>query len=119
MAPAKPLSHEQLLTLARKTAAAAGDGDRDRLRAAGHRLSDALADHLDAERAELEGLAGEQADALLRGQGRVVELLDELLAATGTSGSRCWEPLAQELVAHLVIQASKERRQIRAVDVAA
>lgn len=119
MAPAKPLSHEQLLTLARKTAAAAGDGDRDRLRAAGHRLSDALADHLDAERAELEGLAGEQADALLRGQGRVVELLDELLAATGTAGARCWEPLAQELVAHLVIQASKERRQIRAVDVAA
>ena len=36
MASDPPLSHDALLTLARKTEAAARDGDRDRLTAAAH-----------------------------------------------------------------------------------
>jgi hypothetical protein len=103
------LSHDALLTLARKTEAAARDGDRDRLTAAALRLFEALVDHLGAERLDLLHLSADEGHLLLRGQQHVVDLLVELAVAAQTPGPCNCDNLAQQLTAELTLQAEDER----------
>ena len=105
----RSLSHEELLTLARKTEMAAREGDRGRLEAAALGLREALLDHLDAERPALLQLPVRQSRTLLGGQQRLVDLLGELGAAGADEPCRCGD-VAQLLVAELTMQADAERR---------
>lgn len=105
----RSLSHEDLLTLARKTEIAAREGDRSRLGAAALGLREALLVHLDAERPALLQLPVRQSGMLLGGQQRLVDLLGELGAAGTDEPSRCGD-VAQLLVAKLTMQADAERR---------
>jgi hypothetical protein len=104
-----PLDHDALLTLARKTEAAAHDGDRDRLDTAALHLFEALVDHVGAERADLVYLSPGESRLLLRGQQRVVDLLVELAVAAQAPGPCHCDNLAQQLSAQLSLQADDER----------
>ncbi len=105
----RSLSHEELLTLARKTEMAAREGDRGRLEAATLGLREALLAHLAAERPALLQLPVGQSEVLLGGQQRLVDLLDELGAVAAGEPCRCGD-VAQLLVAELTMQADAERR---------
>ena len=104
-----PLDHDALLTLARKAEAAARDGDRDRLETAALHLFEALADHVGAERVDLAHLPPGEGRLLLRGQQRLVDLLVELAVAAQSPGPCQCAHLAQQLSAHLSLQAGDER----------
>jgi hypothetical protein len=112
MALHRPLGHQELLTLARKTVAAAQDGDRDRLEAAALHLLDALLDHVDAERLELVRLPPAESRLLARGQDRLVGLLADLAFQVSAGGPCECELHAQQLLAHLSLQADDERLQL-------
>jgi hypothetical protein len=108
------LTHEDLLTLARKTEAAARDGDRYRLETAALRLFEALIDHLGAERPALLQLPPGEARRLLRGQQRVIDMLVDLaIAAETPEPCRC-DSLAEQLLAQLTLQADDEHRSLAA-----
>jgi hemerythrin-like domain-containing protein len=107
-----PLNHEDLLTLARKTEAAARDGDRDRLETAALRLFEALLDHVGAERPALLQLPPGETRLLLRGQQRVIDLLVDLAVATKTPGPCRCDTVAQQLLAQLSLQADDERHRL-------
>ena len=113
-----PLDHEALLTLAHRIEAAARDGEHDRLLSTARRFSQALSDHLDAERPIVACRPPGDRRRLERGQQRVVDLTRELsttaVAAPSGSDRRC-AGLAARLVAELVVQAGDERRQSVAV----
>jgi hypothetical protein len=107
-----PLDHEALLTLARKAEAAIRDDDHDRLATAVQRLSDALVDHVGAERPQLEDLPAGESALLEHGQERVLELLAQLSRIVGSSpafGSCHCVSLARQLLAHLSLQGNHER----------
>jgi hemerythrin-like domain-containing protein len=104
-----PLDHDALLTLARKTEAAAHDGDRDRLETAALHLFEALLDHVGAERLDLVHLSPGEGRLLLRGQQRVVDLLVELAVAAQLPGPCHCNNFAQHLSAQLSLQADDER----------
>jgi hypothetical protein len=108
----EPLGHEELLTLARKTVAAAHDGDRERLESAALRLFDALMDHVDAERVELLRLPPGDGRLIARGQERVVNLLADLAFSVTAGGACQCEALAEQLLAHLALQADDERVEL-------
>lgn len=107
------LSHDELLTLAHKTEAAARDHDRDRLEAEALRLFEALNDHVVAERPALLHVAPGDARLLEHGQQRIVDLVVELAAsaAEDRDGCRC-DRLADNLLAELTLQAGDERRHL-------
>lgn len=112
---AEPLGHEQLLTLARKTEAAARDGDRHRLEAAALRLFYALVDHVRAEAPALVAMPAGGTHDLLRGQQRVLDLLVDLAAAAQAVDGICrCDDLARQLVAQLTVQASEEHHHLPA-----
>jgi hypothetical protein len=105
--------HGALLTLARKTEAAARDADRDRLEAVTLRLFEALVSHLSAERPDLDHLAPGDARRVAHGQQRVVESVVDLAAAAAAGrpperDCRCPQ-LAQQVVARLTVQSDDER----------
>ncbi len=104
-----PLDHEALLTLARKTEAAAHDGDPDRLETAALHLFEALVDHVGAERLDLAHVAPGEGRLLLRGQQRVMDVLVELAVAAQAPGPCHCDNLAQQLFAQLSLQAGDER----------
>jgi len=104
-----PLGHDALLTLARKTQAAAEDGDRDRLEEAARHLLEAVADHVGGERVALGRLAPDERRRLLEGQKRVIDLLVELAVAAHASGPYRCKDLTQQLFAELGTQAEDER----------
>jgi hypothetical protein len=113
--PYHPLNHDQLLTLANKTRAAARDRDPDRLETDALRLFQELAEHLLAEQATLLHAAPADARLLERGQQRVVDLLVELAATAVEHGDDCrCDRLADNLVAELTVQAEGERRALLA-----
>lgn len=109
---AHPLTHEDLLTLARKVEAAAHDGDRERLETATLHLFEGLVTHVGAERASLLALAPAESRLLERGQQRVVELLVELAADVQMPGPCRCEAVAQELLARLSLLAADEPRSL-------
>jgi hypothetical protein len=104
-----PLEHDALLTLARKTEAAAHDGDRDRLEAAALHLFEALVEHVGAEQFDLSHLAPGEGRLLSRGQQRIVGLLVELAIGAEAPGPCRCDDLAQQLLAQLSLQADDER----------
>ena len=116
MYPFTVRTHDQLLTLAYKTKAAAGDGDPRRLEAAALKLFQALANHIGAEHPDLLRLAPPDARLLERGQQRLVEDLIELAATAASSDPgdcRCGR-LADTLLSELTLQADDERRRLAA-----
>lgn len=107
-----PLSHEALLTLALKTEAAARDGDRERVETTVLRLLDALLHHVGAERPALLRLPAAEAQPLLWGQQRLIDILVDLAIAAQTPGACRCDAVAQQLLAHLSMQADNERRHL-------
>jgi hypothetical protein len=107
------LTHDQLLTLAEKTRAAARDHERDRLEASIVRLFQALTDHLRAERPDLMDVAHGGAYQLERGQQHIIDLLIELAATAAANPSDCrCNRLADSVLTELRIQADSERRHL-------
>jgi hypothetical protein len=109
-----PLTHEQLLTLARKVQAAAHDNDPERLESSRLRLFEALTAHLDAEHDALSRLPEPQRDVVARGQRRLVDLLGTLAQPAQGQPLRTWSRVADELLDSLGLQAGDERRSLRA-----
>lgn len=111
LVPEPTLGHEALLTLARKTEAAARDGDRARVEAAAARLLRALVAHVGAERVDVVHLTGDESRLLTLGQQHLATLVEELEAAAQSpepGECRC-VTLAQQLSAELRLQADDER----------
>ena len=107
-------THEELLTLVRKVAAAADDDDHERLEIAVPRLFAALLHHVADELRDLVALDPAECRRMLRGQQRILELLVDLALASETEGQRC-ERIAQQLLAELTVQAEAERRSLAAI----
>ncbi len=107
--PEPTLGHEALLTLARKTEAAALDGDRARLEAAAAHLLRALDAHVGAERADVGEQTGPDRRVLALGQQHLGALIEELEAAVSAGGECRCVALAQRLSAELRVQADGER----------
>ncbi len=108
----RPLDHEALLTLARKVEAAARDDDHERLTVAVQRLSDALVDHLSAERPQLARLPPGPGHLLEDGQERILELLADIarvVAQSPTPDPRYGVNLVRQVSAELSLQAEHER----------
>jgi hypothetical protein len=103
------LTHEQLLTLARKVQAAAHDRDQHRLDAAYLRLLDALHTHLDAEHDALRCLSQDKQRVLARGQRRLMALLAKVSPQAQRQSPCSCAQIADELLARLALQASDER----------
>jgi len=110
MNTASPLCHEALLTLARKLAGAASDGDRDRVETAARRLLAALIDHIRAEKADMALLECDRARDLASGQQRIVDHLVPLAVDVQNADLSGCDGLARQLVAELSLQADDERR---------
>jgi hypothetical protein len=111
--PFPTLNHDQLLTLASKTRAAAQDHDPDRLETDALRLFQSLVDHVLAERPVLLHTPPAEARLLERGQQRVVNLLVELAATAAERPDECrCDHVAEELVAELALQADDERHAL-------
>lgn len=119
MQPATTLSHDQLLTLANKTRAAALDAETDRLEAAALRLLEALAEHFCVEHVALLRVPPGEARALERGQQRLLTDLAELVELATTvarhPGSCDCARLADNVLAELTLQVDVERRHLIAV----
>jgi hypothetical protein len=119
MQPATTLSHDQLLTLANKTRAAALDAETDRLEATAQRLLEALVEHFCAEHVALLQLPPGETRALERGQQRLLTDLAELveLATTAARPQRSCDcaRLAGNVLAELTLQTGVERRRLTAV----
>jgi hypothetical protein len=111
--PFRTFNHEELLTLAQKTLAAARDGDHDRLEARALRLFEALSDHVLAERPALRRVSPGDARLLEAGQQRVVDRLVELAASAAQDEGSCrCDRLAANLLAELTLQADDERHHL-------
>lgn len=109
------LGHDELLTLANKTRAAALDADADRLEAAVLRLSEALAQHFCAEHMSLLQVPPGEARALERGQQRLLTDLAELATTAALHPGSCdCARLAGNVLAELTLQADVERRRFNA-----
>lgn len=102
------LTHEQLLTLARKVQAAAHDQDQHR-DAAHLRLLDALHTHLDAEHDALRCLSQDKERVLARGQRRLMAFLAKISPRAQRQSPCSCAQIADELLACLALQASDER----------
>lgn len=111
-----PLSHEALLTLARKTEAAARDGDRDRVEASALHLLDALIDHVGAERPALLRLPPGEAQNLLRGRQRVIDMLVDLSIEAQTPGRCRCDAIAAQLLAQLSLLSDRESHSSASAD---
>lgn len=113
--PAAPLSHEALLTLARKVRAAAADTDPERLRQAARRFSIALDRHLQSEASTLNRMAPKEARLLKNGQKRICNLaaavLDDADRGCPVPHRDC-RSRAEELVALLSLQAEDEHHAL-------
>jgi hypothetical protein len=106
------LSHDELLTLTTKVAAAAADEDLDRLAATATHLFKELAAHLSAERTELLRVSLPAKRLLLaHGQDRILDLLYQVLtcAQSSTPGACHCDRIAQQLLSELALQAEDER----------
>lgn len=108
------LGHEELLTLSRKVAAAASDGDQSRVAVGARRLADALNEHLDAERHALLTAPVAQRPALRAGQDRLRELLDDIVGSSHDTllPCRCVELANNHLLAELTLQAHHEHLEL-------
>lgn len=109
--PVDPITHEDVLTLARKVAGAAHDEDHDRLEVAVPRLFEALLHHVGDELRDLVALEPAERRRMLRGQQRILDRLMDLALA---SGQDC-ESIAQLLLAELTVQADAERRSFTSI----
>ena len=109
----RPLTHEELLTLARKVQAAAHDNDSQRLASARVRLAGALTTHLEAEQEALARVPVPQRQALARGQDRLLDLLSELAKPIRAEPRRTHSHIADDLLHALGLQAADERRYMR------
>jgi hypothetical protein len=109
----RPLTHDELLTLARKVQAAAHDNDAHRLAYARVRLAGALTTHLEAEHEALERVPEPQRELLARGRHRLVHLLSELAKPTRAEQRRDHSDIADDLLHALGLQAADEHRSMR------
>ncbi|WP_276968582.1 hypothetical protein [Metallibacterium scheffleri] len=104
--------HEALLTLARKTRAAAEDGDTYRLEHAVSYLLDELTLHVRDERSALIVLVPGEERILARGQGHLLSDVAALAEATSTGCAgqtkQCVNRV-QEVLTRLYFQARDER----------
>ena len=111
--PRRPLTHEQLLTLARKVQAAAHDGELVRLEFSRLRLVEELAAHFEAEHEALSRLPEPQGAVLAQGQRRLVDLLGRLARPAKGQPLPHWSHAADELLDCLGRQAGDEHRFLR------
>lgn len=107
------LTHEQLLTLARKVHSAAHDADPHRLDFSRRRLADALTAHLEAEYDALVSLSAPRREALLRGQQQLAALLDQLAPSDERSLAAGQSAVADQLLNLLLHQSGAERRALQ------
>lgn len=114
MDPALPdtIEHEDLLTLARKSEAAARDGDPDRVETASLRLLEAFLVHVGAERRDLLRLAPGDARMVIRGQQRVVDAVVDLAISAGSDEACDCARVSEDLIARLTLQAEDERHHL-------
>ena len=110
----RTLTHEELLTLARKVQAAAHDDDSHRLTYARVRLAGALTAHLEAEHEALARVPEPQREVLARGRQRLVHLLTELATPGRGEPRRDRSHIADDLLHALGLQAADEHRSMRA-----
>ena len=110
----RTLTHEELLTLARKVQAAAHDDDTHRLTYARVRLAGALTAHLEAEHEALARVPEPQREVLARGRQRLVHLLTELATPGRGEPRRDRSHIADDLLHALGLQAADEHRSMRA-----
>lgn len=107
------LTHEELLTLARKVQAAAHDDDSHRLTHARVHLAGALTTHLEAEHEALARVPEPHREALARGRHRLMHLLTELATPIRTEPRRDHSHIADDLLHALENQAADEHRHMR------
>lgn len=108
--PALPetIDHEALLTLARKSQAAASDKDPQRVEAASLRLLEAFFVHIRAEQPALLQLAPGDARMVLRGQQRIIDAVVDLIIAAGSDSPCDCARVSQDLIACLILQSEDE-----------
>ena len=113
--PALPdtIDHEALLTLARKSQAAASDGDPDRVEAASLRLLEAFHIHVRAEQPALMQLPPGDARIVIRGQRRVIDAIVDLIIAAGSDSPCNCARLSEDLITRLTLQSDDEGHLIR------
>lgn len=115
--PFPTLSHDQLLSLARKTVEAARNHDFDHVEANALQLFEAFSDHVQAERPVfLQHLRSGDARLIRHAQQQIEDLLLKLAASAAQKADGCsCENLADDVVARLALQAADEGRQLLAV----
>lgn len=84
-----PVTHVDLLSIAREVRRAAASADTRRLHSALTRLRVALVEHVASERAELDVLPDSAARVARDGQRRVLRLLSDVLFDTSDAGADC------------------------------
>lgn len=102
--------HAALLTRARKVAAAAADGDRQRLQREAGALLHAFAVHVADEQAEILRVGRRLATVLLRGQRRLHRDIIALAVESEAPDIRRCERMAAQIEAVLSVQAAREHR---------
>lgn len=112
--PALPetIDHEALLTLARKSQAAARDADPDRVETASLRLLEAFAIHVQAEQPALLRLTPGEARMVIRGQQRVIEAIIDLIIAAGSDSPCNCARLSEDLIVRLTLQSEDESHHL-------
>jgi hypothetical protein len=104
-----PLSHIELLAMARHVCNAAVEGDADQLHLNLCRLRNALLVHVQAEGSRVTAMREVSRRVVISGQRRLINLIDDLLSAAddGATGCSCIHRSA-ELTQMLVRQARLE-----------
>ncbi|MEO6627180.1 MAG: hypothetical protein ABIP03_01285 [Aquihabitans sp.] len=112
--PALPetIDHEILLTLARKSQAAASDGDPTRVEASSLRLLEAFFVHVRAEQPAMLQLAPGEARMMLRGQQRVIDAIVDLIIAAGSDSPCNCARLSEDLIVRLTLQSEDESHHL-------
>ena len=103
------LTHDALLTLARKTEGAARDGDQPRVRTDARELLEALVAHIAAERDALARIDPRERRVLVSGQQHIIDLAIDLARADATGKGCACAAHARALLELLTVQADDER----------
>jgi hypothetical protein len=104
--------HGALLTRARKTRAAASDGDRPRFEREAVNLLAAFRAHMAEETELIARLAGPVGDAVQRGQQELHDVISTLAAACEHTDLQLCMRLGSLVEAMLVVQVSREHEAV-------